>query len=102
MELRRGGVFGPLNGFDRANGCFPQHMHAALLERHLLNRTFTRIFCIVRNPIARFISEYRFRRQADHPLARAGIDEFRERAMRAYETNPSCLDNHLRPQVDFL
>jgi len=102
MDYRRGGVYGPLNEFDRQNGCSPQHLHAALLEKHLGGERFDRIFCIVRNPIDRFISEYRFRRQAGHKLAGGDINAFWESARRAYDRNPMYLDNHLRPQVDFL
>ena len=35
MSYRRGGYYGPILGFDRDNGCPPQHMHAPLLEKHM-------------------------------------------------------------------
>ena len=101
MEFRRGGVHGPLNAFDRANGCSPQHMHAALLERHFQDLDFTRIFTIVRHPVQRFLSEYRFRRQSGHALAMGSADEFYEAAFARRSVQPGFLDNHLRPQVEF-
>lgn len=102
VDFRRGGIYGPLNDFDRQNGCSPQHLHATLLEKHLVKERFDRIFCIVRNPIDRFISEFRFRRQAGHKFAAGDINAFWASARHAYDENPMCLDNHLRPQIDFL
>lgn len=103
MTFRRGGAYGPRIDFDRDNGCSPQHMHAALLERHFAAHAFTHVFTVVRHPMARLGSEYRFRAANGHPLAGDGIDAFAQRVMWRFEKrNPMVLDNHIRPQVDFL
>lgn len=102
MTFRRGGRYGPRNAFDEENGCSPQHMHAALLERHFAGERFTRIFCLVRHPLARFLSEYRFRAESGHKLAQDGVDSFARQVLWRYaRRDPMVLDNHIRPQVDF-
>ena len=77
-------------------------MHAALLDESFAGRRFDAIFCITRHPIARFVSEYRFRAQAGHPMTKGGIDVFARQALWRYETRTQfVLDNHIRPQVAF-
>lgn len=102
MAFRLGGPHGKRPPEERRHGAPPQHMHAALLEERLGTRDFAAIFCLVRHPLRRFESEYRFRRVSNHPLAQDGIDAFARIALHRFETrNPFVLDNHIRPQVDF-
>lgn len=103
MTYRRGGVYGKRTAFDQANGCSPQHMHAALLDQHFAGHRFDHIFAVVRHPLRRFASEFRFRAAAGHPLAKDGIDAFaRAVTWRFTQRNPMVLDNHIRPQTEFL
>jgi hypothetical protein len=102
MSERLGGPYGKRPPGERQSGCSPQHMHAALLEERLGDRSFEQIFCIVRHPLRRFESEYRFRAAAGHRLAQEGIDRFAEQALWRFEkANPFVLDNHIRPQAEF-
>lgn len=62
-------------------------------------------FTVVRNPFARIESEYRMR----HLLATSGpignfapFGQWLERTLDQYRSNPWVLDNHIRPQVQFL
>jgi len=102
ISWRRGGKYGPLNDMDKLNRCSPQHLHAPLLEEHFGDRDFTSAFCIVRHPIDRFVSEFRFRVDSQHPLADDGINTFARKALRRHAQNPFVLDNHIRPQNEFL
>lgn len=101
MSLRRGGAYGPLTDFDKANRCPPQHMHAALLEKHLSDRQFTAIFCVVRHPIARLAAAFLFREAGKHPMAQNGFGPFVRQILDRYEADPFLLDNHARPQIEF-
>ncbi|MFD1740188.1 sulfotransferase family 2 domain-containing protein [Cypionkella sinensis] len=101
MSYRRGGKFGPLLPFDRENKCSPQHMHAELLEKHFHHRSFAQTFCVVRNPLERFISEFKFRCET-HDIAKAGLNAFAEQVLAQYPDNPFLLDNHIRPQTEFI
>lgn len=101
MSYRRGGKFGPVIAFDRQNKCSPQHMHADLLEKHFHHRRFAETFCVVRHPLDRFISEFKFRFDT-HDIAKAGLNGFAEQVLAEYPDNPFLLDNHIRPQTEFI
>lgn len=103
MSYRRGGRYGPFNDFDKQNRCSPQHMHAKLLEKHFANEEFDVCFTIVRHPVMRIVSEYKFRIDSDHSFSRGkSLDDFVNAALDDYESNPMLLDNHIRPQEHFL
>ncbi|MEP4704568.1 MAG: sulfotransferase family 2 domain-containing protein, partial [Hyphomicrobiales bacterium] len=103
MTFRRGGVYGPLNEFDKKNRCSPQHLHADLLEKHFGDSHFDLCFTVVRHPIERLISEFKFRTNGDHPFMQdKSLDEFALSAIKQYPKTPSMLDNHIRPQEQFL
>jgi hypothetical protein len=80
--------------------CSPQHVHAELLSAMLTIDSFDYIFMTVRNPFDRIVSEYYMR------MRHLGLTEtfgvWLRRIMKEYESNPYVLDNHIRPQVDFL
>lgn len=84
--------------------CSPQHLHGPIL-RYLFGAAFFDYgFAIVRDPIARAISEYRFR--AAPRLANgqhvAEFPQWWRRTRQRYARNPFILDNHIRPQAEFL
>jgi len=102
VSFIRGVEFGKLIKFDMNNGCTPQHMHSELIDRHIGNQNFDFEFAITRNPIARFYSEFRFRLEQNHRLAQDNVDLFADTILEKYQTNPFILDNHIRPQNEFL
>ena len=103
MSYRRGGKYGALNDLDKANGCSPQHLHANLLDKCLSDHSFDVSFTVVRHPLERMISEYKFRTESRNSFALGkSLDEFADTALSEFQNNPLFLDNHIRPQVQFL
>ncbi|MEM7190692.1 MAG: sulfotransferase family 2 domain-containing protein [Pseudomonadota bacterium] len=92
--------------------CSPQHMHLALLRRAIRPGFCDAEFAIVREPMERFLSEYRFRRfmrtlpKADKfnldPGEPADLNPWAEWVLETYSQNPFILDNHIRPQSAFV
>ncbi|QIX28186.1 sulfotransferase family protein [Nocardioides sp. JQ2195] len=78
-----------------------QHWQAGLLTEILDVSKFDLIFMMTREPVARFRSEYTMRHTKNPSGASSKVDAWAEKALRAYETNPYHLDNHLRPQSEF-
>ena len=83
--------------------CSPQHYHAALLREVFDLSAFSFRFLVVRDPIARFRSEYlhRTRDLTPPPIHASAVEDWAERAFAAYEADPYVYDNHLRPQAEF-
>ncbi|MDC3011323.1 sulfotransferase family protein [Synechococcus sp. AH-736-G21] len=81
--------------------CSPQHMHAALLEMIFNIHSFDYVFTLVRHPFNRLLSEYKWN-IAKNKLSRNGINDFYINSRRLYANNPYALDNHLRPQIEFI
>lgn len=82
--------------------CSPQHMHAEMLQLMFHLERFDLIFMTVREPLARFRSEYSMRHKHDLKPDSALVDAWTQRAFRQYDKNPFRFDNHLRPQSQFL
>lgn len=86
--------------------CSPQHYHAELLTQVLAINRFDETFVVVRDPIARFRSEYMMRTRARHPdgppVDGASVEAWADQALTRYAGDPFAFDNHLRPQVEFL
>ncbi|AUQ68770.1 sulfotransferase family 2 domain-containing protein [Phaeobacter inhibens] len=79
----------------------PQHMHWELLEHWVPEDFYDYAFMVVRHPIARMISEYRWRSE----ISETELPEFEiwvNRQLGRYEKNGFILDNHIRPQHEFL
>jgi Sulfotransferase family len=102
MSYRRGGRYGKLNEFDRNNGCSPQHMHADLLAKHFIRSDFNYVFCTVRHPESRFLSEWRSRKRDFPNVDPDCLDAVADHLPPSYARNPFLYDNHLRPQHEFL
>lgn len=83
--------------------CSPQHMHAAQLESLFRLDRFDGIFMTVREPIARFRSEYLMRHShlETVPLDEASVERWALQRIVEYRRDPWLLDNHLRPQSEF-
>ena len=82
--------------------CSPQHMHADLLKGLFRVGRFDAIFTVVREPLARFRSEYSMRNRRDLDLSAGAVDEWTKDVLRRYRKNPFVLDNHIRPQSEFI
>ncbi len=91
----------PLEGM----GCTPQHMHAALFEPLFKGAFLDASFAVLRDPVQRLVSEYRYRRGQVERKGKRQMPSFEawvERAFRLYADNPYFLDNHIRPQAEFV
>lgn len=85
--------------------CSPQHLHAAVLQELFKVNQFDIILAMVRDPVARFRSEFAHRHSGKIEAAEADTDTvsaWAERVFARWAKNPYALDNHLRPQTDFL
>jgi len=81
--------------------CSPQHMHRAMLETLFELHRFEAVFMTVRDPVARFRSEYAMR-DPEHVTADAArVEAWAEKAFLRYAADPFVWDNHLRPQAEF-
>lgn len=96
-------------GWTETFRCTPQHFDANDIRRLFQDGFFAYAFLFVRNPYARIESEYRYLRSQGRvrmtakdrgeppPFARWVVRE-----LKAAEADPWTLDNHLRPQCDFV
>lgn len=79
----------------------PQHMTAELLTQTLDLSRFELIFMVVREPIARFRSEYAMRQADQTKTGGRAVQRWAERVLERFERDPDTLDSHLRPQSEF-
>jgi hypothetical protein len=82
--------------------CSPQHYHAALLSELFEIGRFDAVFTLTREPVSRFRSEYLMRNHQDPRTDAASVEAWADRALARRESDPYTLDNHLRPQHEFL
>lgn len=95
------GKMGP-QSVNYVRRCTPQHMHAAMLESLFRLDRFDAIFMVVREPMARFRSEYLWRLRDRNPRTDASaVEKWAKSAFKRYAADPFIFDNHLRPQVEF-
>ena len=83
--------------------CSPQHMHARLLQDTFRVKRFHGVFMTVREPIARFRSEYLMRhdRLTSFPVDAKSVEDWAFNQFERQRRDPYQLDNHLRPQSEF-
>ncbi|GAA1990915.1 hypothetical protein GCM10009718_30800 [Isoptericola halotolerans] len=96
---------GTVNDYRRTT---PQHMHAAMLRQNFRLGRFDAVFMVVREPVARFRSEYAWRNgsemrpgAAEVDTSADAVDAWADKVLDRYGRNPYVLGNHLRPQVEF-
>jgi hypothetical protein len=84
--------------------CSPQHLHGTLLQSLLRLDRFDLVFTVVRDPVARFRSEYvwRTRKRDDVSTGADAVNKWLLKSMASYRKNPYLYDNHFRPQHEFL
>lgn len=87
---------------QRLRRCSPQHMHAALLEQTLRLDRLDLSFAVVREPLARFRSEYLWRHREDPELDSKEVERWGRRVLEKFTQDPFVRDNHIRPQSDFV
>lgn len=108
-----------LPGFE----CTPQHYHAEVLDSLFDPDFFDARFTVLRDPLARLVSEFRWRARAPDPkYARFGLrdlsdkgkflirgrklilnfDQWVEHIFDRYPKAPYICGNHIRPQHEFL
>lgn len=93
-------VFGP-GTMNRVRRCTPQHMHAELLRQTFALRRFDVVFMTVREPVARFRSEFGMRNRDAPHVDEASVEAWADDVLERYARNPYVLDNHVRPQSAF-
>ena len=70
-----------------------------MLESVLKMDSFDYIFSVVRDPVARLVSEYKWR--LAHPWAADGSELWYGRVRDLFSSDPYLFDNHLRAQIEF-
>lgn len=118
LEDYLGSRFGPLSLLDRdwmrawtAGGCrsdslrsSPQHLTAADAGR-LLPRGTVCSLAVVRDPLARIVSEFRFQNRRGlrrRRLTEFGFSTWLPIVLEAARRDPRVFDNHIRPQCDMV
>lgn len=105
--------FGPLAFLDRRHLAIPeparwsrtspQHADWAAIERLFPPGFLTAAFAVVRHPLDRAVSAYRFQAEVEGTVPDGmGFGEWLDAEARARAETPYRSDNHSRPQVDFL
>lgn len=90
-------------GVRTVRRCSPQHMHALLLEETFHLGAIPVKFTVVREPIARFRSEFAHRhRPKDVEVTPQVVQQWGLRMLRRREEDPTWKDNHFRPQGEFV
>jgi len=95
--LDRGGSPESLNAIRR---CSPQHMHAALLQTLFDPGLFDYVFMAVRHPVQRLVSRVVMELGTVATVAR--LEAWIAAELPKVFADPLHLDNHLRPQSDFI
>ncbi len=93
----------------------PQHAHARLVRTLFDEGFFSHSFAVLRDPVDRLISEYRWRTGQSKRARKGGVvarrfgrkrilgfDEWVPLVLRKYRDNPLINDNHIRPQAEFV
>jgi len=94
-----------LKGRDKAlpYPCTLQHLHAEPLLEQTAPETIDWAFLIVRHPVARLVSEYRFQKRKPRLLRDVlTFSGWLNYAFARERLNPWYRDNHFRPQTDFV
>lgn len=92
-------------GVPHVSRCTPQHYRAQDIKQLLGEGFFDYAFAIVRNPYDRIASEYRMRMQLAKTSFWKGLPSFSpwlEENLDKQKHDKFHLDNHLRPQWEFL
>lgn len=105
--------FGPLALLDRKylsaepelrwSNTSPQHLDWAALMRLFPKDFFSDIFTVVRHPLDRAVSAYRFQSEVERTIPPGtSFADWLQVEADLWLTDPHRQDNHSRPQIDFL
>lgn len=88
----------------RPFNCSPQHMTWRDIQFLFCNKKWDYSFSIVRNPYERMESEFAYRHRDKLELGRQTLNfsNWVEKSLDAVENNPYYMDNHFRPQHEYL
>lgn len=79
----------------------PQHMHAEIRDNWVPETFVDYSFAVVRNPLARIVSEYHWRKLVSKKTI-PPFDQWVKEEFSKYKENNYILDNNIRPQVGFV
>ena len=112
VEQYLAAAFGPLafcdSGFNRLpprrrwSKTSPQHADAATLQRLFPPGFLRASFAVVRHPVPRMVSVFRFQRDIERKIPPETRFEDWLRAVVMPPRKPWALDNHIRPMVDMV
>jgi len=77
-----------------------QHMDARVHTKLVPDGFFDESFAVLRDPVARMVSEYRYR--LDRFDGQRSFEDWVRAAFDAYRRDGHVYDNHIRPQAEFL
>lgn len=81
----------------------PQHIDAAALERVVPFSFFDGGFAVVRHPVARLRSVFRFQRDVESAIpAGMGLADWMDELPQRRRADPYALDNHPRPMTEMV
>lgn len=85
-------------------GFRPRHLHGEILNRIFLPTMIDHAFLVVRNPVARMVSEYRYqsRRGGLRWQRLLHFDAWLSVSLSMAGRRPEYRENHFRPQVEYL
>jgi hypothetical protein len=86
----------------RIRRCSPQHLHADLLEQLVRIERIDLVMTVVREPLARFRSEFLWRHRGDQVPDADAVTRWGRRMLEKYADDPFVRDNHIRPQSQFV
>ena len=87
---------------DRSVPCSPQHYHGAVLERTLREVPLRYAFMIVRHPVDRVVSEFKFQTRKPWKFyRRVSFSYWLQYHLKRATQRPYHRDNHFRPQHEF-
>ncbi len=79
----------------------PQHVDGESIARLFPLDFFTAFFAVVRHPMSRLKSAYKFQRTRERRIGNVSFDEFVKTDLREHYLTKGWLDNHLYPQSGF-
>lgn len=77
-----------------------QHLNADIYDEIIPSDFYDYAFAVTRHPVSRLVSEYYYRIKRGDKVR--PFDDWVNYTLDRYVGNPYMLDNHIRPQVDFV